>query len=90
MTRIRLKNTSKYCKYHEDYSHTNFECRELEKALNKLTDQEQLNYFLRQEEWDEHDRHNFKERKGNDDDWDMEVITTAARGVDERELNTRY
>ncbi|KAJ8438623.1 hypothetical protein Cgig2_017961 [Carnegiea gigantea] len=39
------------------------------------------------EEQGERDHRNFEERKGINVNWDMEVITTTARGMDREELN---
>ena len=48
-TSTKFRNKNKYYDYHEDFRHTTFECRKLERGLHELADWAQLNYSLKSE-----------------------------------------
>ncbi|KAJ8425002.1 hypothetical protein Cgig2_000214 [Carnegiea gigantea] len=80
-----FKNINMYYEYN-----TTFKYHGLKKALNELTNQGQLNRFLRHRPGDRHGRYNPRGNTHSDIDRDMKVITIVVEVMDVKELHVGY
>ena len=84
-TPARFKNINMYYEYN-----TTFKYHGLRKALNELTNQGQLNRFLRHRSGDRHGPYNPRGSTHSDIDRDMKVITTVVEVMDNKELHVGH
>ena len=83
LSKFRKKN--KHYDYHEDFRHTTFECRELKKALHKLSDRGQLNCSLKSRKRMARDRYEIDTKGKSDSYLNIKIITTIIDGINSRE-----